>query len=443
MRRLACTGLLLLLASPLAAQGEKCLFSLDHVEREGAQVKTPDGTNYFAGGDVRISCVGLNVHMRSDSVAWYGGQGVLQFIGAVRYQDTTITMDADRGTYYRQGERWEARGHVVTRNLENGSTLTGPALDYYRAIKGQRDTLEMYAVGRPSIKYIPVDSAGRPAEPYRIVGDRVRFKGEDRIWAGGRVTVDRSDFAARADSMRLDTGAGSDGSLIGSPVIRGLGADSFNLTGRRIELGLADKELNRVRAQGNGHALTSDLDLRADTISLRLENHDLVETLAWGDSLRPFAHSPDYAIRADSLAFDTPGKVLTEARAFGGACVGSAPDCVVTTERDWMEGDSVLARFAQRDSAGQTHTVLQRIEAVGRARAFYRVKQDSSGVPGLNYSRGDTIVVTMRDDAQGGVDRVNLRGNVDGVQLDPLEQVPDSAAADSARAAAAGERPKP
>ena len=438
MKALLCVGLLLLAAAPLAGQEEKCLFSLDQVGREGTQVKTPDGTNYFAGGGVAISCVDLDVHMTSDSLAWYGGQAVLQFIGHVHYRDTTITMDADRGTYYRQGERWEARGHVVTRNITNGSTLLGPSLDYYRAIRNQRDTLEMYAVGRPTIKYVPVDSAGAAGEPYRIVGDRVRFKGQDRIWAGGRVTVDRSDFAARADSMRLDTGTGSDGSLIGSPVIRGLGADSFHLTGRRIELGLAGRELDRVQAQGSGHAVTADLDLTADTISLRLENRDLTETLAWGDSLRPFAHSTDYAIRADSLAFDTPGKVLTEARAFGGACVGAAPDCVVSTERDWMRGDSVRAQFAQRDSAGQIHTVLQQIRAIGRARAFYRVARDSAGPPGLNYSRGDTIVVTMRDSVGSGVDRVYLRGQVDGVQLDPLKQEPDSTAADSA--AAAGRR---
>ena len=92
-----------------------------------------------------------------------------------------------------------------------GSTLTGPALDYFRVVHGVRDTLEMYATGRPKIRYVESDSAvgGKAVEPYLIVGDRVRFKGNDRIWAGGKVTVDRSDFAARSDSMRLDTGPGA------------------------------------------------------------------------------------------------------------------------------------------------------------------------------------------------------------------------------------------
>ena len=56
------------------------------------------------------------------------------------------------------------------------------------------------------------------------MADRVRLKGDDRIFAGGKVTVDRSDFASRSDSLRLDTGHGGDGTLIGgSPVLRGLG----------------------------------------------------------------------------------------------------------------------------------------------------------------------------------------------------------------------------
>ena len=51
---------------------------------------------------------------------------------------------------------------MTTRNLKTGSTLTGPALDYYRVVKGVRDTLEMYSTGRPRIEYAS-DDAGRQA----------------------------------------------------------------------------------------------------------------------------------------------------------------------------------------------------------------------------------------------------------------------------------------
>ena len=184
------------------------------MDRQGAVVETAKGTNYFAGGNVRLSCRGTQITMRSDSVASYGGS-VVQFIGNVKYRDSTLTMDADRGTYYRAGEKWEARGNVTTNNTKTGSTLVGPSLDYLRVVPGVRDTTEMYAMGRPKIRYATTDSSGAQVEPYLIVADRVRLKGNDRIWAGGKVTVDRSDFAARSDSMRLDTGKGSDGTLIG------------------------------------------------------------------------------------------------------------------------------------------------------------------------------------------------------------------------------------
>jgi len=214
-------ALLAVLAPRLAAQGSRCTFQIDNVDRQGSVVETPKGTNYFAGGNVRLSCRGTQITMQSDSVAAYGGN-IIRFIGHVKYRDSTLTMDADNGVYYKAGEKWEARGHVTTENLLTGSSLTGPSLDYYRVVKGVRDTLEMYATGRPKIEYNTADSAGRPAEPYIIVGDRVRFKGSDRIYAGGKVTIDRSDFAARGDSLRLDTGAGSDGTLIGGPpILRG------------------------------------------------------------------------------------------------------------------------------------------------------------------------------------------------------------------------------
>ena len=427
----------LLCSGTLVAQGpvnNTCRFRLVSTGRQG----TTQGDNMFAGGGVVIKCNDLPVTMSSDSVAYYAPPiDLVQFIGNVRYEDTTITMTANNGTYFKQGERWEARGNVVTRNVETGSTLTGPSLDYYRALKGVRDTIEMYAIGRPHINYIPQDSAGRPEEPYLIDADRVRMKGNDRIWAGGRVTIDRSDFAATADSMRLDTGPTGDGTLIGNPVLRGLGTDSFNLQGRRIDLDLDEKALSYVLARGNGHAVTTDLDLVADTIGLDVESQKLIQTIAWGDSIRPYASSTDFAMRADSLAFDTPGQKLTQSRAYGKAWVGGSVDSS-STERDcsrdyricdWLVGDTIVAGFAERDSAGTSRTVLQQVDASHQARAHYRTDNETSDQRGVTYSRADRIIITMKTGEKQGVDRVELQGDVDGVQLDPLK--PGATPADS------------
>ena len=134
----------LLLPAPVLSQGQQCVFQIDNVDRQGAVVETPQGTNYFAGGNVRLSCRGTKISMESDSVAAYGGN-VVRFIGRVKYRDSTLTMDADRGTYIKSRERWEARGRVVTKNLGTGSTLTGPSLDYLRVVKGVRDLALMEA----------------------------------------------------------------------------------------------------------------------------------------------------------------------------------------------------------------------------------------------------------------------------------------------------------
>ena len=416
------------------AQDQKCKFQIGHVDRTGSQITASPGiVNYFAGGDVFLFCQGTTISMRSDSVASYGATRTVEFIGHVVYTDTgSIVMKADRGTYYRDGDRWEARGNVQTQTIKSGSTLTGPSLDYWRALPGVRDTAELYAVSRPTIHFIPRDSAGKGGkkEPYVIVADRVRMKGEDRVWAGGKVKIDRSDFAARSDSLRLDTGAGNDGTLLGSPILRGLGKDSFNLTGVRIDLRFQNRALDFVTSKGQGHAVSANLDLKADTIGLDLEGDKLVQTLAWGDSLRPDALSADYRLRGDSMAFDTPGEHLTETRAFGDAWAGGKPD---TTEdsRDQLWGDTLIARFATEDSAGTQRTAVHELESRANARSFYRLP-DSKGKdrPALSYVKGNHILITMKRKVEG-VARVDVRGEVEGVQLEPVEAKPDSAKADS------------
>jgi hypothetical protein len=422
------------------SQSDRCTFQINNVDRQGSVVETPRGTNYFAGGNVQLSCRGSQVTMRSDSVAAYAGD-LVRFIGNVKYRDSTVTMDADNGTYYKKGEKWEARGRVVTNNLKSGSKLTGPALDYYRVVKGVRDTLEMYSTGRPRIEYNSTEPGAPAGEPYIIVADRVRFKGNDRLWAGGRVTIDRSDFSARGDSLRLDTGKGSDGTLIGgNPIMRGLGKDSFSVSGRRLDLRLNHREITYVLARGNGHAISKEWDLVADTIGLDIKNRRLEQTLAWGDSIRPNATSPAYAMRGDSLALDTPGQQLKEVRGFGTAWLGGTID-PRSKQRDWMRGDTVVAQFVQRDSAGVRRAALSRITARKKAQSFHLDPDPKHpDRPSINYARGDVIVMTIKQGAPSGVDQVEVKGQVEGVQLEAADAPPpDSLSAkDSLRRARGG-----
>ena len=422
-------------ASAVSAQeGQKCIFRLRSVGDSGVQVTSAAGTDYFAGGGVHITCQGTAVSMISDSVAAFGGK-VVKFIGNVHYRDSTVTLDADNGTYFKDGERWEARGQVQTTNLKSGSTLTGPSVDYLRVVKGVRDTAEMFATGRPTIRYVSRDSAGAAQEPYIVVGDRIRQRGDDQIWAGGQVTIDRSDFTARGDSLRLETGNAGSGTLMrDKPTMRGLGKDTFNLAGAQIDFALTEKDIRAVKARGDAHAVTKDLDLVADTIEIDLKEQRAEQTRAWGTATRPLAVSKAYEVRADSLAVDTPGQKLRQVRAFSNAWIGTEKDSA-SGERDWIAGDSVVADFAPRDSAGSDVIRLVGLESRVDAKSFYRsTDKPKDGTtppkaPGLNYARADRIVVHMRDDEKGGVEKVDLFGNVDGVQLDPAPEGKGSASA--------------
>jgi len=210
-----------------------------------------------------------------------------------------------------------------------------------------------------------------------------------------------------------------------------LGRDSFSLSGRRLDLKLDQRELTYVTAKGSGHAISKEWDLVADTIGLDLNNRKLEQTLAWGDSIRPYANSPAYAMRADSLALDTPAQQLKEVRGFGSAWLGGTIDSA-SKQRDWMRGDTVVASFVQLDSAGTTRAALNRIVARKGAQSYHvdpNLKHPDR--PSINYARGDVIVMTMSQTPRRGVARVDIRGQVDGVQLEASEAPApsDSAAA--------------
>jgi hypothetical protein len=423
-------------ASQDTTPGRPCRVAVDSMGHY-AEIPNADGSKTLhGGGGVLAHCDGTSTTISADSFAHYPALGRMDLIGRVVIRDTALALDARTASYFLKDERLEAHNNVVAVNRRTGSVLRGPNLRYWRAVKGIRDTVEMYATQRPTVEYRqnqPGDTSSN--EPYIIVADRLRFKGDDRMWAGGKVTIDRSDFASRSDSMLLDQTTGF-GVLVGKPSVEGRGggrtttgdaAKSYTLVGTRIELGLAQRDIRQVKALGHGKTTGADWVLTADTIDLRIADRLLQQTFAWGDSMRPHAISTLYTIQSDSLAIDSPAEILKESRAFGTAFSTAKRDSLTPPkETDWITGDSLTIRFAQEQDSvtNRPRSRLRELVSRGspaRALTHHANERDTTQVgPSINYSRGHQITLAMLKDR---IDHVVVAGKADGVHLEPRPAV--------------------
>ena len=99
----------------------------------------------------------------------------------------------------------------------------------------------------------------------------------------------------------------------------------------------------------------------------------------------------------------------------------SNPDSgVVSTQRDWMSGDTIIARF---DSIPPTDTSskprVRQIVALGDARSFYQMKNSKgpANEPSVNYVRGRVIDIDFEDRK---VATVTVLDQATGVMLEPV-----------------------
>lgn len=394
------------------AQGSRtCEVVIDRTGGVGRQVDIGGGLYHiYQSGGVWARCRGQETRMYADSVAYYQERGRLDMTGHVEFRDSTAELTAARASYFLTDERLEAYQNAVLRNRETGSRLTGPNLTYRRKAQGLRDTTELTATRRPTIEYrAPGDSAG--AEPYVIVGDRVRMLGNARAWVGGAVTIDRSDFHATADSAQLDTEAGH-GRLVGHAQVEGAEDAGFRLAGRTVSFRLDDGALTWVQAEERAESVSEEWRVVADTIQFDLAEDRIQQGSAWGDSIRPRAASRTSTIAGDSLHIHAPDQRLERVRAIGAGRATARRDST-DQESDWVAGDTVVALFVP---GADDARVIERIEALGDARTRYRIYEaDGATLAGINYSRGARIVARFRNEE---LDEVHVWGQTDGVYLE-------------------------
>jgi hypothetical protein len=323
-------------------------------------------------------------------------------------------------TYYQNDDHLHAEGDVVA-VMSNGSTLRGPSADYYRSTP-QRPLARMFAPGRPTVTLVQRDTTGRgkPPDTAHVVANQITMAGDSLVYAAGRVQITRPDLLATGDSAFMDSGSDF-ARLMREPMVKGLGSRTFTLTGGVIDIYSRNRQLERVVATPNGHALSQDLELVADTVDLRIQANQLQRVMAWGKG-RARALSPEREIIADSIDALMPGQRVREVRALRNAYAESNPDSgVVSTQRDWMRGDTIIARF---DTLPATDTAsrarIREIVSEGNARSFYQMK-NSKGIqtqPTVNYVRGRIIDILFEDRR---VSTVTVTDKATGVLIEPAE----------------------
>ena len=420
-------------ARPGPQPGSKCIIqfqgSANGTTRSNL-IKLPSGKyNAYIGGGFVGNCQGQDVTLKSDSAEYYGDQSLMYLISNVHYADVRAKVDADHMTYWMEEEHIRAEGNVYA-VMSSGTTMRGPVADYYRAVKPIRNDAILVSSGRPTLKLVQRDSiTGRPTDTVDVVADRITSIADSLVYAGGDVRITRPQLLATGDSAFMDQGSGI-ARLMKTPIVEARRSRPFTLTGGVIDVFSTNKLVNRVVATPNGHATSQDLQLYADSVDLRVHDNELERAMAWGKKSRAHATSPDRDILADSIDAVLPNQRIHQIRAVGKAYATSVPDSatVKTKDRDWIQGDTLIATFDSVARADTTRTPpVKTIFARQHARAYYHVKNEKQkNRPGVNYVVGKDIDINFVD---GGIDSVKVRERASGVYVEAVDSTATKPAA--------------
>lgn len=318
------------------------------------------------------------------------------------------------------------------------------------------------AIHPPRSDTLPVEAAPPtdtlPPVPTDVEADRLFLVGDGYFRATGRVIIDRDSLHATSDSATYDEAA-QRMLLEGNAVVT---QASFDLSGQDVNVAMPGGEIRSIRARRDAVLVGEDILVRAPLIDILMADGAMDRLVAarirpeFGaepDSAlmaQPVAEAETFVLRADSLDVRAPGQALDRIFAVGRARgessardslnVDALPPSALT---DWMEGDTVVARFAstprdpsdraaEADTARDAYT-LEELTAAGNARSLYRLlPSDSTSRPGIDppavhYVTGARITIAM---SGGDVELMDVEGPTRGYHLEPLRAgiVADTAA---------------
>lgn len=355
--------------------------------------------NTFVGGGVVAKCIGQDVTLYADSAELYDTIKMYYLFGNVRYREARVNLDADRVTYFLAEERILAEQNVRA-TMPSGSTMVGQEAQYLRPVAPIRQVAQLNAVRRPTFTLIQKDSTGKVADPATLLADRVTVIDDTVYYAGGDVDISRPDLHATSDSAYMNEGR-QYGRLLRRPQIEGKGERKFILRGKAIDFFSKNRLVERVLAVDSAQAVSGDLDLRSDSIDLRVTENKLSRAYSWG-ATGARAVSPDRTITADSLDVSMPNQRVSEVHAVRRAYAETSPDTMKlkSTQRDWLRGDTIIAAFDTALTADtSSRPRIRELFSNGNASSFYQIPSNKgpTAPPSVNYVRGRTITVSFVD----------------------------------------------
>jgi hypothetical protein len=209
-----------------------------------------------------------------------------------------------------------------------------------------------------------------------------------------------------------------------NPRVLGTKGRPFTLVGQTIDVLSKQRKLERVLSKSNAQATSQDLDLKSDSIDLRISDDVLQRAIAWGTS-RARAVSSSQSIVADSIDVLMPNQHVREMHALRSAVAEGAPDTTKfhTTEKDRLTGDTIVAHFDSAASAIRDSTSKPRIRqlvSISHATSLQHLppRDTTVHIPAIVYVVGKLITV---DFDTGAVKRVRVEDDslATGLYLEP------------------------
>ncbi|TVR53125.1 MAG: hypothetical protein EA421_12040 [Gemmatimonadales bacterium] len=475
------------LAAPAPALGQELGSQCDLLSyRIISSRETALGSRVTWLGRPYLACPN-GLRIRADSAVVYEQTGRNELIGNVRFDTPERELRARNADYFERDGRLFAWGDVFLRELERGTEVRGDTLLYLEAgPQRPEDNLTVYG-GRPQavLRPDPATAEEPEGEPYLVVANRLRFEGERFFWGDGQVELERGELRASSDSLAFDQEGGELILMRGARVDRG----EVMASGELLNLAIREERLESVRARQDGRIETAEFTLTGDDVQVSLDEEENVRTVSSmgvEGGARATLFSEEVRLEGNSIQITEAEEGVRVIRSTGQA----RGETVRTDEtpvdpesgildRDWIEGDEVVARFVevpplerQEGVGDEPQYRLSTLEATGNARTLYRSPPerndqpaDAPGAPmpeepvaeepdvtepvlaepieetpevpddgepeegaealreawAISYVLADRIVVHM---LEGEVDRLETEGNVRGIQLEPDRRTP-------------------